>query len=300
LEVAFSSESKNGKSAPMPVGTALTAPAFAYPASGMFARKELFLWFAAILCTTSVSQNVGRFFEEVPFALPGFGVFQILAWWAVFSLLGRETSGAPATRQDFVVVGSLCIINMMPAERTIWIAATLVAVYIHLTSMKGSNARAAATVLLALCIQTLWGPAVFSFFAPDLLQADAAIVGTALDVTQSGFTWHANIIATEGHSVELFNGCSSFHNISLAVLCWVTQTKLKRPAWIATDFLFGAAACVAMIALNATRIYLMALSFEGYEYWHNGNGAVIFEVGASLTIMLISLWGSSIGDPQHT
>jgi hypothetical protein len=140
---------------------------------------------------------------------------------------------------------------------------------------------------------------LFSLFAFDLLRADAAIVGAFLDLTQSGYAWHDNVIATQGHSIEIYSGCSSFHNVSLAMLCWVTLTKLTRPIWIATDFIFGAAACAVMIAVNVARLYVAALSYGSYEYWHNGDGAHIFQVGVSVIILLICLWGCSFSDTRH-
>ncbi len=194
---------------------------------------------------------------------------------------------------------ALGTINAVPGQRVVWIVATLFAIYIYLVNSKGSYSRAAATVLLALCVQALWGPIFFSLFAFDLLRADAAIVGTFLNLTQSGYIWHDNVIATRGHSIEIYSGCSSFHNISLAMLCWVALTKLNRPVWIASDFIFGAAACAAMIVVNVSRLYVAALSYGSYEYWHDGNGAHIFQVGVSVIILLICLWGSSISD-THT
>ena len=289
----------------------MTASAVALPATLSFTRRELFIWFAAILFATKFFQSLlqvsGLSFRDSLFIqAAGISAFQLLAWFAVFRLLVREPSRAPASRQDFVVIGLLGIINivlgiidLMPAQRVIWILATLAAIYIFLTNTKGSYSRAAAIVLMALCVQSLWGPIFFSLFAYDLLRADAAIVGAVLDVTRSGYTWHDNVIATQGHSIIIWSNCSSFHNVSLAMLCWVTLTKLNRPNWIATDLIFGAAACAVMIAVNVARLYVAALDVGSYEYWHNGNGAHIFRVGVSLIILLISLWGSSISDRRH-
>jgi len=289
----------------------LTAKTIIWPATDAFTRRELFIWFAAIIFATKFFQSVlqvsGLSFQDSLFVrAAGIGAFQLLAWFAVFRLLAREPSRDPATHQDFAVIGllgifniALNIMNAVPAQRVIWIVATLSAIYIYLMSPKGSYSRAAATVLLALCVQSLWGPILFSLFAFDLLRADAAIVGAFLDLTQSGYAWHDNVIATQGHSIEIYSGCSSFHNVSLAMLCWVTLTKLTRPIWIATDFIFGAAACAVMIAVNVTRLYVAALSYGSYEYWHNGDGAHIFQVGVSVIILLICLWGCSFSDTRH-
>lgn len=289
----------------------MTASAVGWPATVSFTRRELFIWFAAILLATKFFQSVLQVsglsvWDHLLIQAAGIGAFQLLAWFAVFRLLVHEPSAAPATRQDFAVIGLLGIVNIalgavniVPAQRVIWIVATLAAIYIFLTNAKGSYGRAAATVLLALCAQSLWGPVFFSLFALDLLRGDAVLVGTILDATRSGYTWHDNIVETQGHAIEIYGNCSSFHNVSLSVLCWVTLTKLSRPSWIPRDFIFGAAVCVVMIAVNVARLYVAALSYASYEYWHNGFGAQIFQVGVSVLILLISLWGASIRDPRH-
>jgi len=47
-----------------------------------------------------------------------------------------------------------------------------------------------------------------------------------------------------------------------------------------------------MIVLNLVRLYLMAWDIDFYYYWHDGAGAEIFVISASLTILAISLYGS--------
>ena len=114
----------------------------------------------------------------------------------------------------------------------------LAALYIYAGNEKGSNGRAGAAVLGALSVQSLWGPTLFSLFTVYLLRADAALVGVALKLTRGGFDWHENVISTEGFTVGIYNDCSSFHNISLAALCWISLTKLHRPTFIRSDFKF--------------------------------------------------------------
>jgi hypothetical protein len=83
-----------------------------------------------------------------------------------------------------------------------------------------------------------------------------------------------------------------FHNLSLALLCWVTISRLRCQTWQVRDFVIGSMIGITMILLNLARIVLMAWNVELYDYWHNGIGAEIFEIGASPTILLMSLYGS--------
>jgi exosortase/archaeosortase family protein len=267
-------------------------------ADAQFSRRELFIWLASILCASAFAQSMTHG-GATALSLESIGAFQILGWFAVLRLLYLQTSSAPASSRDFWVAGVVGAINLLPSGKATWIAATLAALYIYAENEKGSNGRAGATVLGALCVQSLWGPTLFSLFTVYLLRADAALVGVALKLTRGGFDWHENVISTQGFTVGIYNDCSSFHNISLAALCWISLTKLHRPTFIRSDFKFAAAACLAMIALNAARLYTISLGLESFAYWHDGAGAQIFAVTASFFIAAICAWGASIDGAKH-
>lgn len=264
-----------------------------------FTRRELFLWFAAGLVVAglikplSLSAIVGL--DTLITGLSAFNAFQLLAWFAVMRLLAKDALRVPASVRDCLIIAALGTVNLLPAPRITWTGAGLFALYLFATGPRSGPLRAAALVLWALCVQAVVGPLIFNWFTFDLLRADAALVGWALEATQRGFTWHDNVIETTGHSIEVFNGCSSFHNISLAALCWVTLTMMHRTYWIPTDFAFGALACVAMIVLNAVRLYAMAQNVDAFKYWHEGVGAQIFALTATAVIVLIALRGASLG-----
>jgi hypothetical protein len=128
-------------------------------------------------------------------------------------------------------------------------------------------------------------------FAPFLLWVDTALVAAFLSVVHSGFSWDNTIIASGDHSIVVLSGCSSFHNISLGLLCWVALTKLARPVWLKGDAGVAVAVCAAVLLLNLQRIYLLAVSAESYTYWHTGDGAQIFVWVTSATVLAIALWG---------
>jgi exosortase/archaeosortase family protein len=266
-------------------------------AGSRFSRRELFIWLASILCVSAFAQSMAH--GATALGLESVGAFQILGWFAVLRLLYLQTSFAPASKQDFCAAGVVVAINLLPSGKATWIAASLAALYIYAWSEKGSNGRAGASVLGALSMQSLWGPTLFSLFTVYILRADAALVGVALKLTRDGFDWHENVISNQDFSVGIYNGCSSFHNISLAALCWISLTKLHRPTFIKSDLKFGAAACLVMIALNAARLYTISLDRENFAYWHDGSGAEIFAVASSFIIAAICAWGTSIDGAEH-
>jgi hypothetical protein len=76
------------------------------------------------------------------------------------------------------------------------------------------------------------------------------------------------------------------------MLCWLTMSRLRRQDWRVRDFVTGGLIGITMILFNIARLCLMAWDVGLFHYWHDGAGAEIFAVGASLTILLMSLYGS--------
>jgi exosortase/archaeosortase family protein len=261
------------------------------------ARRDIFIWAAAILF---VNQIFGVA-KEVPSAsletlvsnLLTVGIFQYLAWFAVFRLLG-SSDRAPVVRwRDFLITAALCVLVFLPTSLMIWVAATGIAIYLWRVGAGDPKLRAAGVVLGALAVQEFWGHIFFDLVAFPLLKAEAAVVGTLMEAVRPGTVWHDNtVIGPSGFGVVIATTCSSFHNLSLAMLCWLTVSRLRRQDWRVRDFVIGGAIGLTMILLNIARLCLMAWSLELLHYWHDGTGAEIFAIGASLTILLMSLYGA--------
>jgi hypothetical protein len=263
----------------------------------VLSRREIFIWAAAILFFNQLFGVI----KEMPAAslewlvsdLLAVGIFQYLAWYVIFRLLGASDLAPAARLRDVLVTAAFCLLVFLPSNRVIWVAGTGIAIYLWLTDTGDPKLRAAGIVLAALSVQELWGKVFFNLLASHLLRAEAAAVGTMLEVARPGTVWQDNaIMGPDGHGVVIISGCSSFHNVSLALLCWVTISRLRSQTWQVRDFAIGSAIAITMILFNVTRILLMAWNFELYDYWHNGIGAEIFAIGASVTILLMSLYGS--------
>jgi len=215
-----------------------------------------------------------------------------MAWYAVFRLLASGDP-VPPRHSDLPVAATLCLVILLPTSRMVWVSAAGVGAYLCLFSAGDRNFRAAGTVLIALSVQEFWGHILFNFVALPVLLVETAVVGTLLEVTQAGISWQGNAISGEdGHGIMIYTGCSSFHNLSLALLCWATVSRLRDQNWQKRHFTTLLVVTISMILLNTSRLYLMALSDNHFKYWHDGAGAEIFAVGASVTILLISLYGT--------
>jgi exosortase/archaeosortase family protein len=175
----------------------------------------------------------------------------------------------------------------------IWVAAAGLAIYMWIFNEGDVKLRAAAAVLAALSVQEFWGHIFFNLVAMPLLRAETAAVGTILEAVRPGTMWQDNIVTgPNGFGIMVYAGCSSFHNLSLAMLCWVTISRLHHQNWRGRDLVTGGTVAATMILLNLVRLCLMAWNIEFFHYWHDGLGAEIFAIGASLAIVSISLYGA--------
>ena len=260
-------------------------------------RRDLFLWLCAIIFFNQLLASVGQAASastgQLLSDLAAASVFQIMAWFAIFRLLSLSDRTEAAEMRDVLIALALCLPLFLPTTRTIKVLALGAAVFVYLRGRRDPKLRAVGVVLAALTIQEYWGHIVFDMFALPLLRAETAVVGTLMHALRAGTVWRDNIIAgPSGFGIVVYSGCSSFHNLSLAMLCWLTVSRVRNQDWRPRDFLTGLAIGAAMIACNVVRLCLMAWSPGFYEYWHNGFGAEIFAVGASVMVLVLSLYGS--------
>jgi hypothetical protein len=170
-------------------------------------------------------------------------------------------------------------------------ANTLFAFYLFLRDRTDLRARAAGAVALAIVIQTIWAPLIFSKLSFIFLQIDAEVVGWLLGYVVPGAASIGTLVTTpSGHDVVITAACASFHNLSLASLCWVTLTMLHRPYWIRSDLYVGLAAILVQFGLNVWRLVFVCTSVPMYEFWHEGLGKHIFSAVATVcAIVLVQL-----------
>jgi hypothetical protein len=259
----------------------------------VLSRREIFIWIAVILFANQLADAIKGFGSTLKLIadLGAISIFQYMAWWVVYRFLWSSDGTPPAGWRDLLAAGAFSLLILVPTGRMIWVAATGLAGYLCVFNDGDRRLRSAGIVLAALSVQELWGHLFFNLIALHLLRIETAAVGIMLEASKAGWVWNGNIITgPSGFGIVVFRECSSFHNLSLALLCWVTVTTMRCRNWRRGTLLAGASIGAVMIALNFVRLYLMALNVNSYNYWHHGMGAQIFAVGASLTILLLSLF----------
>jgi hypothetical protein len=178
---------------------------------------------------------------------------------------------------------------------------TGIALYLIIRGSHNLYTRAAGTVAAAVAIQAIWAPLIFSKLSFFLLQVDAGAVGWLESQLLPGSTWSGTIVLTpSGHNVVITEACASFHNLSLASLCWVTLTMLHRPHWVKSDLYIGLAAAFIQFGFNIWRLVFVCMSLPMYEFWHDGYGKHIFSAAATACAIIFVQTSLALRDQRHT
>jgi exosortase/archaeosortase family protein len=258
-------------------------------------RRELLLWTGVYLLANNLvgalmAVQAGGIGWTGGLHGSRFGGFDAIAWGVALWRLSKTPARAASWREIALAV-VLCLIGGLVRQEAAMLALTGFALWLFASDE--AEGRGAAVVLLAITSHQLWGRIVFSAISAEVVRGDAAMVGQVLSWATKGVSWRANIITMpNGFSIEVLEGCSSFTNVSAALLAWVAFAKLERLAWTPRDLWVGAAAAVVQVVLNVARLCLVAQSLAMFDYWHDGQGAQIYAAVASAAAVLIAVIGT--------
>lgn len=187
---------------------------------------------------------------------------------------------------DLAVAGVFLILVSLPIFPLSWVAVTGLSLYILLFASGASDRTRGAIILLTLTMPMLWSRLVFQFFANFLLDFDAWFVALMLGTPRIGNTVG---FGDGAGAMVITPACSSFANVSMALLCWVSVTQWAKHRWSPKDLLWCFAACASVVAINVTRIAVTGLSQAHYQAIHNEWGEMILN-----TIMMVFIVGFSV------
>ena len=202
------------------------------------------------------------------------GSISVIVWFACFagvSIMAQEDK-EEIRFADLAVAAVFLILVILPIFSLSWVAVTGLSLYILLFANEGSSRKRGALILLALTVPMLWSGLIFRFFMNPILEIDASLAAWILGTDRVGSTFR---LADGSGSVVVLPACSSFANISLAFLSWVSITQWAKHRWSAIDIVWSLLACISVIAVNVTRISLMGLSLWHHDLLHNEWGNMI-------------------------
>jgi hypothetical protein len=180
------------------------------------------------------------------------------------SLVLRERTIGIGLR-ELILGAGFVFLAIIPVGPLSWFAVTALSLYI-LAFTRCATSRRGACILLATTVPMLWSRLLFQFFARPILVADASLVSWLLGTHRTG-----NLVEFADNSGQLviLPACSSFANVSLALVCWVFMSELLSHKKSAYDFLWCLLASASVVAVNVARLDIMGLSQWHYAMLHN-------------------------------
>jgi exosortase/archaeosortase family protein len=212
-------------------------------------------------------------------------------WFAMYAALkiGWEAEPDELRKSDWPVLLVALASAMVPVSYAARLGLLMCAAYAFATTRPGEPGRRVALLLAALTGTLIWGPLILSVFAAPVLALDAHIVGQAIGSPVDG-----NIVqfAHSRHAFLIAAGCSSIHNISLAIVLWCTAVALFELRVDGRMVALGIAMIGLMFGLNIARLCAIGLFPDQFEFIHRGFGAALFGWAGLIGIGILAALGT--------
>lgn len=210
--------------------------------------------------------------------------------WAIQRLIASPYSPCRSQDKNMAILGSISL--LVPMATFSWLVTGFVALYFRWVTGSKPLVRAALAVISFAAFREPLATIVLKLLTTPLLNGDAALVAGFLSLWVDTVERTGNFITVEnGHQLFILTGCTSYTNLSIALLGWfaITQAtlgKVNTKQWWA-----GAIVGIAIVAINIGRLSIMGGSLEAYYFMHDGYGAVITDFMMVFVTLFISLWG---------
>ena len=198
---------------------------------------------------------------------------------------GREPE--PLRRGDGAIVLAGLVAALLPMPRAGALMVAAIGACLVLTALAGSRAWRAGVVLSALAGTLVWGHFVLALVGRFVLPIDGALAGLFGQVVQTG-----NVLRfpDSNETMVIADGCSSLHNVTVALLLWATLTQLLEIRLSRASLGVCLAAILANVAVNVVRLVTLVHHRAAFDYWHSGGGGALF-AWAGLTASAVIVYG---------
>jgi hypothetical protein len=204
-----------------------------------------------------------------------FNVGEAFALAAILSLVHADR------REDVTLVGSDIAVLLLsalawlvPEQHGVYLATTIAGAWALLGRRSDRRLAGIAQVWLALSVYELWGKLLFKLVYQTIEVVEVSLIYEVGRLFYGGLGVAGASLSVRGDwSIVILEGCSSFHNLSLTVLIWLSILKIAgRAASPAAFRALGVSACL-VVAINVARILAMLPSHEAFVFWHDGPGS---------------------------
>jgi exosortase/archaeosortase family protein len=233
--------------------------------------------------------GVQRFLDGEPLSsLFEVNAGELLALVAIYSVLKSKIDAVVLSRVDFAVISGCAMLLMLPvSQHFAFLGAAIAGLYFWLRRPPNAQLAHMGQLWIAVAGYESLGRLFFKLVSAPIIQAEVFIIAKLGPLL--GFAIGMDgirLTSSDGWFIYIMERCSSFHNISLAVLIWLSLVKLGRAEIRTAQLIALGAAILTIICLNMLRILLMTPSPEAHHFWHQGNGTIIF---SCLTFLAVAV-----------
>ncbi|HLZ65333.1 MAG TPA: hypothetical protein VKQ29_03825 [Aliidongia sp.] len=228
-------------------------------------------------------------------------------WPVYLGLLGaivlglRGTAERPLDRWDGLVLPAYGLALLVPSSGFSALAVMALGAAELLRRPRDIHYRAGVIIFIAAGARELWVATAMKMLSPWLLHVDAVLTRTTLGLLGHSVTVTGNLIETDqGMVLAVLMTCSSFANISLALLTWLVLTRWLRPYFQRRDLWAALMVTLAVITINLTRLTIMGLGPANYALAHGPIGQTATEVAILIATLAATHWGLSRGSAPRT
>ncbi|MCJ2123137.1 hypothetical protein [Methylobacterium sp. J-077] len=223
-----------------------------------------------------------------------FNVGEAFGLAAILSLMLSGPHKIPTLAgSDIAVLLLSALAWFVPEQHGVYLAMTLAGSWFLLKSRSHPRLAGIGQIWLALSVYELWGKLLFkiAYQAIEVIEVGMIYRVGRLFYTDLGVEG-ASLSVRPDWSIVILEGCSSFHNLSLTVLIWLSILKIaEQPASQTAFRALGMSACL-VVAINLTRILLMVPSRETFIFWHDGAGSSVVALASVLAAIAPILLGA--------
>ncbi|NQZ30443.1 MAG: hypothetical protein HRU06_04170 [Oceanospirillaceae bacterium] len=202
-----------------------------------------------------------------------------------FTVINHRNAGIT----QHLLVLSLALLLLIPNATLSWLISALASFFWWIKAPLNSASRNAALLMIAVAMRDPLSLLGLNLFTEQLLGFDRYITQTMLNVSFSG-TNLSNIVIGEQFNLVILTGCSSFTNISLAVLFWLNLSILLHKTTHKTDCLRLLLLITLCVLCNSFRLSLMSKSLPDYQFYHLGFGAQLFSYLSTFMVLICLNW----------
>ena len=201
-------------------------------------------------------------------------VVVLLACCVGITLVSQDRFDHIRNRDLSVGIPFIAIVAL-PVAGSSWLGVTGLALYIITCTERLSKRLRGTIILLATSFSMFWSPLLFNFLCKPILDIDAALAAWL-----SGTLHIGNMVrfADDLGYLVVFPACSSFANVSLALLTWVVISQSVGHRSSMRDIFWCFLACAAVVAVNVSRLSMMTTDMHHFEMVHNQWGSAIANV----------------------